>query len=416
MNTFFIVFVLLNVCSRSRVIVSCDAAEVNWIGRSSTSNAVTVPLSVSQRIVTAIKVAPTGQVYSTQILKQQLANELNVPLRDLRVVDPSLPNQIQATFTARPKAILFCLENIKVVVQNHEALVFSPTQREVQEFIPILQQNIIQNNDIIPTLDPLKKMRFEHVVLESALSLVCSNLFQRVRRLAPLVDSTLKGLRTDSHGLDLVQKQVDELLPLKNQIDELRKRVKEIKRAITEVLNSDEDMKMMFLSRSILEDRAILSSSQIRSKPTISIDDRSAESDPSLSNPMSMPMQQTTQEQQDHNDIIFIETLFETYLNEIEWISSDLEEFNDEIVNTEENVVLQLDILRNRILRFELNLSILSFVGTCGAFITGLFGMNLMSHLETKVLSFYVVSICTFFGCTVLFYSLRKFAKQEKLF
>ena len=36
-----------------------------------------------------------------------------------------------------------------------------------------------------------------------------------------------------------------------------------------------------------------------------------------------------------------------------------------------ENVVLQIDLLRNRILKFELILSISSFVITCGALVTG---------------------------------------------
>ena len=95
---------------------STDPGEVNWVGRTTATSLISTPLSASQRTLTAVKVNPTGQVYSTQILKQQLANDLNLPLRDLRVVDPSFPNQIQATFTARPKAILFCIENIKVVV------------------------------------------------------------------------------------------------------------------------------------------------------------------------------------------------------------------------------------------------------------------------------------------------------------
>jgi hypothetical protein len=89
------------------------------------------PFISSQRSLAAIKVDSTGEVYTTQILKQQLANELGLPLRDLRIVDPSYPTQIQATFTARKKAILFCIENIKVVVQHDEALVFGPLQPEV---------------------------------------------------------------------------------------------------------------------------------------------------------------------------------------------------------------------------------------------------------------------------------------------
>ena len=46
-------------------------------------------------------------------------------------------------------------------------------------------------------------------------------------------------------GLEVVQTQVDELLPLKNKLDELRKRVKEFRRAINDVLNNDEDMDLI---------------------------------------------------------------------------------------------------------------------------------------------------------------------------
>ena len=97
------------------------------------------PFTASQRSLSAIKVDPSGKVYTTQILKQQLANELGLPLRDLRIVDPSYPSQIQASFISRKKCILFCIENIKVVVQHHEALVFGPFQPEVRDFlIPFL--------------------------------------------------------------------------------------------------------------------------------------------------------------------------------------------------------------------------------------------------------------------------------------
>ena len=48
------------------------------------------------------------------------------------------PNSnLTSTFTTQ--AILFCIENIKVVVQHNEALIFSPYQPEVQEFVPALQ-------------------------------------------------------------------------------------------------------------------------------------------------------------------------------------------------------------------------------------------------------------------------------------
>jgi hypothetical protein len=201
-----------------------------------------------------------GKVSTIQVNKQGLANELGLPLRDLRVVDPSIPKQIRATFITRPKAILFCIENIKVVVRHNRTLVFGPYQAEVQEFIPVVQQLIAQAaagddagwqnraryETLVVALLPHSHLyvisayvlcRFEHLVLEAAMNVVCTNLFKRVRALSPAVTSTLKALQAESRGLqDVITTQVDELLPLKNKLDELRKRVKEIKRAMTDVV------------------------------------------------------------------------------------------------------------------------------------------------------------------------------------
>lgn len=340
----------------------------------------------NQRSLPAIKVDPKGKIYTTQILKQQLANELGLPLRDLRIVDPSFPTQIQTTFTARPKAILFCIENIKVVVQHNEALIFSPYQPEVQEFVPILQQQISQ----AISGESNSNTRFEHVVLEAALNVVCNNLLRRVRALSPAVSSALDGLRAESRGLDVIITQVDELLPLKNKIDELRKRVKEIKRAITDILNNDEDMAMMYLTGS--------------------------SSDPSDKIPTSTIEPVVGSGKVAVVDTMNLEMLYENYLNEIEWVASEVEEMNDEIVNTEENVVLQLDLLRNRILRFELFLSISSFVVTCGTLVAGLFGMNLLSHFEHNNMFFYVISVLIFSSMGGIFLALSRYGKKEKLF
>lgn len=85
--------------------------------------------------------------------------------------------------------------------------------------------------------------------------------------------------------------------------------------------------------------------------------------------------------------------LFENYLNEVEWISAEIEEIVDEVTNTEENVVLLLDLLRNRILRFELLLSVATFVITCGALITG--GINSLFFLcaaETSLCATYFLT------------------------
>lgn len=374
-----------------------------------------------QRPLSAIRIDPLGKTYVTQVLKQQLANELHLPLRDLRFVDPSYPSQIQATFISRSKAILFSIENIKIILKHDEALIFSPTQAEVQKFIPMLQQQLLQmsrnnlsaeyaimdENAHAANEFSLNLNRFELIVIETALHLVCSSLFSKVRMLEPDVASALNDLRAESRGLDVMQTQVDELLPLKNLLDELRKRVKEIKRAINAVLENDDDMAMMCLSARQLHKTHVVIADVTGAIPTNSVDASASNQGTATTTIASIAAA---------GDVMAVETLFENYLHETEWIASEVDDLLDEITNTEENVVLQLDLLRNRILRFELTLSISSFVMSFGAVITGAFGMNLLSHLENNSYLFYVISVVIVGVMASLYHSLNRHAKYQKLF
>jgi hypothetical protein len=471
MTLFSVIFlILLHLTLPSRFISSDPTA---WTARTQ-NPVITSPLTASQRSLPAIKIDPSGKIYTTQILKQQLSNELRLPLRDLRVVDPSLPKQIQATFTSRPHVILFCIENIKVIVQHDEALIFNPYQPEVKEMIPTLQQLLTQASE---TANSVVTGRFEHLVIEAALNVVCTNLIRQVRELSPAVASTLNGIRAESRGLDVVQTQVDELLPQKNKLDELRKRVKEVKRAITDILNNDEDMAMMYLSPKPFPDRyqsemnsttedltdehplynypnigeystPTTTSSSSSDDITMKMEDVGDFTSPSslqsrfpgLSNirPTAIPYHKRrsgnswrddTEDNRRSNsqsssssevefivDTMGLEMLFENYLNEIEWIASEIEEIIDEITNTEEYVVLQLDLLRNRILKFELLLTVSSFVVTCGALVTGVFGMNLLNHFEMNKVMFYVVLALIFGGMGAAFSKITRYGRKERLF
>jgi len=454
----------------ARVLSNGNEGSGTWVAKGSINNGGGVsgpssPLTLTgaQRPLPAIKVDPTGKVYTTQILKQQLANELGLPLRDLRIVDPSFPSQIQATFTARPKAILFCIENIKVVVQRGEALVFSPYQPEVQEFIPALQAQIMAmtggpssssisssisssssstaaatNAGTLSGSGGVATLPFELIVLEAALNVAIQTLFRRLRSLSPAVSSALNGLRAESRGLEVVQTQVDELLPLKNKLDVLRKRVKEIKRAITEVLNNDEDMAMMQLTpyeevgtgsgerqggqgqwgQGKAKDGGASGGVATASSPDYADGSLNVDASPEAC-PVpdsSTSTSTSTSTSAAATGMLNLEMMFENYLNEVEWISAELEEEVDEIRNTEENVVLQLDLLRNRILKVELQLSISSFVVACGALVTGLFGMNLLNHFELNPGVFWSVSALLAAAMSTGLVAFRRYAKREKLF
>lgn len=116
------------------------------------------------------------------------------------------------------------------------------------------------------------------------------------------------------------------------------------------------------------------------------------------------------------HDLISIETLLENYLNEVEWIASEIDGCLDKITNSEENIILRIDVINNRILRFELFLSISSFIIGCGALVTGLFGMNLLSHIELNQYMFWAVTLGLAVGMLQMFRSFTSFGRSEKLF
>lgn len=158
--------------------------------------------TVIPKVLQAILVDRYGEMHGYNIAKHQLALDLKLPLRDMRLIDPSFPGQTQAAFAARPNALLFTFENIKVIVQKDHALVFGTTQADVVEFVPALQAQL----RAVCSTD--SRMRFEHTVIETALNVVCTKLLNNVRALSPGINTALQELQAQSKGLDVIQTQV----------------------------------------------------------------------------------------------------------------------------------------------------------------------------------------------------------------
>jgi hypothetical protein len=158
--------------------------------------------AISAKALQAVLVDCCGDTRSCTVVKHELASELKLPLRDLRLIDPSFPGQTQAAFAARPQAVLFALEDIKIVVHDHQAAVFGPAQADAMAFISALQAQLHAN------CRTSAGMRFEHRVIETALSIVCSKLQSEVRTLSPSITAALQELHAQSKGLDVIQTQV----------------------------------------------------------------------------------------------------------------------------------------------------------------------------------------------------------------
>jgi magnesium transporter len=86
-----------------------------------------------------------------------------------------------------------------------------------------------------------------------------------------------------------------------------------------------------------------------------------------------------------------VELLFEDYLLQMDEVLVALRSVQSYVRNTEEVVEIELDLLRNRIMRYEMLLELSGLVVGVAAAVTGAFGMNLVSRLEEHPTMFYNV-------------------------
>lgn len=309
------------------------------------------------RMMEFVRIGRNGTVVTEQVRKSQLAAHLGVPVRDLRLIDASFPGTC-AAFVVRRGAILLCVERVKAVIRRDEVLLFDPDIRDVQTLVPLLQQQLAaaaaggassssssRHSSYAPPPTP-----FEHLALEAILANGCHSIHERLQQLAPHVLRILGDLRFRHGTLNSFTRLLDELLPLRNRLSELHYTVQELRKAINDVLISDEDMAQMYLTSAAETGRH--------------------------------------RRVDQHSEV---EMLFENYLMQLEWSDTDIKEIQQAVKNTEDTVEIQLDLLRNRILRFELFLSIFSSVVGVGALVTGAFGMNMLSGLETHPKAFWGV-------------------------
>ena len=130
---------------------------------------------------------------------------------------------------------------------------------------------------------------------------------------------------------------MDELRLLKNGVSAFDSKVDAISTAITRVLDSDDDLAHMYLSK-LWDDPTLLKSSYM-----------------------------------DHEDA---EILFETYQDEISRFHRNLDLLEKKIDNTQELVNIRLDTSRNRLLTFETMVSILSLCFGIMTAVAGYFGLG----------------------------------------
>lgn len=240
------------------------------------------------------------------------------------------------------------------------------------------------DNDALSTLDDnemedidqmnwMVEMPFElqcvDAVLYTVVSLLSHDADEVRDRACLAMKALVGGSGTSSSPGEHAQ---EKLRLLKDQVKEEHRRLQGFVRALNQVLDEDEDMALMNLSRLITHpDRFI----------------------------------QPVSEDVLHEESDEPELILEAYLQHALSTSNALEKVTNQIATTEEHVAMMLDSVRNRLLYINTLVSLLSVCVAIASLVGSIFGMNLTNSLEYDDNAFRQVvagTLCGSFGLLLL--------------
>lgn len=307
--------------------------------------------------------------------KYAIMHRVQIHARDLRILDPLL--SYPSTILGRERAIVLNLEHIKAIITSEEVLLRDPSDENVTPVVEELRRRLKPMNTNREDQREEKDMNVQHDIeateedespfefraLEVALEAICSYLAARTLELETAVYPALDMLtsKISSRNLDRVRK-------LKSQMTRLTARVQKVRDELEQLLDDDDDMADLYLSRKLAGSSPVSGSgaaSWFLASPTIG-------SKISRASRASIATFRG-----DENDVEELEMLLEAYFGQIDSTFNKLTTLREYIDNTEDYINIQLDNHRNQLIQLELFLSSGTVCLSIYSLITAIFGMNI---------------------------------------
>ncbi|XP_071940539.1 magnesium transporter MRS2-2-like isoform X3 [Coffea arabica] len=269
-------------------------------------------------------------------------------------------------------------QHIKAIITAEEVLLRDPLDDNVTPVVEELRRRLKSVNSNHENHEDGKELLahndvdngeedespFEFRALEVALEAICSYLAARTIELETAVYPALDMLtsKISSRNLDRVRK-------LKSQMTRLTARVQKVRDELEQLLDDDDDMADLYLSRKLAGASSPVSGSGaagwFRASPTIG----------SKISRASRASVATVRG--DEDDVEELEMLLEAYFMQIDSTLNKLATLREYIDNTEDYINIQLDNHRNQLIQLELFLSSGTVCMSIYSLIAGIFGMNI---------------------------------------
>ncbi|KAG0474027.1 hypothetical protein HPP92_015342 [Vanilla planifolia] len=308
---------------------------------------------------------PSGESRILDVDKHWIMHRFRIHARDIRIIDPLL--SYPSTILVREKAIVLNLEHIKAIITADEVMLRDPLDdnvvpvvEELRRRLPVKsnsdhaqvegRENRSGSHDAEPVEEDVSPFEFRS--LEVALEAICSYLDARTTELENAAYPALDELTSQisSRNLDRVRR-------LKSSMTRLTARVQKVKDELEQLLEDDEDIADLYLSRKL--DASSPCSSVIGSKIS-----RAGKASAATFHGSG-------------DDVEELEMILEAYYMQIDGTLNKLNSLREYIDDTEDYINIQLDNHRNQLIQLELFLS----AGTCSltlySLAAGIFGMNI---------------------------------------
>ncbi|XP_054804495.1 magnesium transporter MRS2-F-like isoform X2 [Prosopis cineraria] len=360
-------------------------------------------------------VSETGQSHLEEVEKHSIMRRTGLPARDLRALDPML--SYPSSILGRERAIVINLEHIKAVITAKEMSKEQDTESTSNHLPPSLrsrrhsQKNSIKGtSEIINTFsdtsdvdvkeeshkssddEPVaaapKQLPFEFRALEACLESACRCLESETHTLEEEAYPALDELTSQISTLNL-----ERVREIKSRLVTLSGRVQKVRDELENLLDDDNDMAEMYLTRKLAS--RSLDQSSPREVSSIEEDDKIAEDSNSEHSDISSTVKPDVEE---------LEMLIEAYFAQIDGILQKLSDMSEYVDDTEDCINIMLDDKQNQLLQVGVILNTANMILNAGIVVVGLFGMNIhISLYEGTNRQFWEIALGTLGGCIGLY-------------
>ena len=427
-----------------------------------------------------VRINTQGNVNRLSMEKTRIASLLRVPLRDLRVLEPTTADSYSNAVLCRERAIVVNLEQIKVLITSEEVIMTDSQTSTVTHFLPELEARLLRRKRLrakvassstlpfnlssadlssmsdlaaagggagqgssrqqsgadggrggddgsMPSesranahVSAVEEFPFEFVALEVALEMVCNSLEIEANKVELDAKPALEALRkrVDNVNLERVRR-------MKTRLVRITGRVSKVREEIQRYLDDDSDMRDMYLTRKAKsEDASAPAATQHRGERQQLGSSSSSNAVPPRS-PLGVHGIHVQGDSAQHaffdvldddKDLQELEDLLETYFTHIDSTYRSLNGLNEYIDDLEDLIEIELDSQRNQLIKLELILTTATLSLTCFSVVVGIFGMNIKNNIETEYSMFLLVVILGTIATIGLFILLLRVCRWYKLF